>query len=108
MTQFVHVLLEPVENEGLPSYLIALIVIASVILFCSLCLFIFILFNGWIVEDGKAIRVFKFFGIKRKGKYLLIVFPFTLKYREASEIYSTKRQALKEKMKVDEKENLNR
>lgn len=86
-------ILDTTTGEGMPPYLIAFIAIASLLLLISFSLFIFVLFNGWIIVDMKPVRAIKFFGFKKDGKYLLLTFTCKFKYRKPSGIYSTKKEA---------------
>jgi len=81
-------------STGLPGWAIALIIIGSILLLCLLCFFLlFFVFNKWIRKDDKAIRAVKFG--KKDNKVRLLVMPFRFEYREESQIFNSKSEALK-------------
>ncbi len=84
-----------VYTSGLPGWAIALIIVGSILLLCLLCFFLlFFVFNKWIKKDDKAIRAVKFG--KKDNKVRLLVMPFRFEYREETEVFNTKKEALKE------------
>lgn len=84
-----------VYTNGLPGWAIALIIVGSILLLCLLCFFLlFFVFNKWIKKDDKAIRAVKFG--KKDNKVRLLVMPFRFEYREETEVFNTKKEALKE------------
>ena len=84
-----------VYTSGLPGWAIALIIVGSILLLCLLCFFLlFFVFNKWIKKDDKAIRAVKFG--KKDNKVRLLVMSFRLEYREETEVFNTKQEALKE------------
>ena len=88
--------LAALANRGLPGWAVALIVIG--VLLAALCgawaLLLFV-FNKWIKVEGNAVRVFPFALGKKDGKQRLFAFPFKFEYREDSEIFASKEEALK-------------
>lgn len=82
-------------NGGIPGWAIALIIVGSILLLCLLCFFLlFFVFNKWIRKDDKALRAVKFG--KKDNKVRLLVMPFRFEYREETEVFNTKKEALKE------------
>ena len=55
---------------------------------------LFLLVNKWINKDGKAIRTLPFALGKKDGKLRLMIMPCKFEYRDASEVYKTKDEAL--------------
>ena len=81
-------------STGLPGWAIALIIVGSILLLCLLCFFLlFFVFNKWIRKDDKALRAVKFG--KKDNKVRLLVMPFKFEYREESQIFNSKSEALK-------------
>ena len=81
-------------STGLPGWAIALIIIGAVLLLCCLCyILLFFAFNKWIRKDDKALRAVKFG--KKDNKARLLVMPFRFEYREESQIFNSKSEALK-------------
>jgi len=84
------------DNEGLPGWAIALIIVGAILVTCCLAFFLlFFVFNKWIKDENdenKALRVFKC-GMK-EGKVRLLRPSFKLVYREKEEVYKTKKEAL--------------
>ena len=81
-------------STGLPGWAIALIIVGSILLLCLLCFFLlFFVFNKWIKKDDKALRAVKFG--KKDNKVRLLVIPFKFEYREESQIFNSKSEALK-------------
>ena len=64
------------------------------LLVCGWALMMFV-FNKWIRAKEKAIRAFPLFGLKKKGKLIVLVFPFLFVLKDENEIFSTKEDALK-------------
>ena len=84
------------HHEGLAGWAIALIAIGGLLLLCGACYALcFFLFNKWIKEEDKAVRVFPFNLGKKDDKARLFAFPCKLVYRKENEIYKTKEEALK-------------
>ena len=82
-------------THGIPGWAIALIVIGCVLLLCCGCyLLLFFVFNKWINKDGKAVRVFKLG--KKDDKVRLIIMPCKFEYKEESEVFKTKEEAMKQ------------
>ena len=81
-------------THGIPGWAIALIVIGCVLLLCCGCyLLLFFVFNKWINKDGKAVRVFKLG--KKDDKVRVIIMPCKFEYKEESEVFKTKDEAMK-------------
>ena len=81
-------------THGIPGWAIALIVIGCVLLLCCVCyLLLFFVFNKWINKDGKAVRVFKLG--KKDDKVRVIIMPCKFEYKEESEVFKTKEEAMK-------------
>ena len=81
-------------THGIPGWAIALIVIGCVLLLCCGCyLLLFFVFNKWINKDGKAVRVFKLG--KKDDKVRVIIMPCKFEYKEESEVFKTKEEAMK-------------
>ncbi|MBO4682874.1 MAG: hypothetical protein J5618_03340, partial [Bacilli bacterium] len=86
----------PAPSTGLPGWAIALIVIGGLLLvLCGAYFLLFFVFNKWIKVEGNAVRVFPFALGKKDGKQRLFAFPFKFEYREDSEIFASKEEALK-------------
>ena len=81
-------------THGIPGWSIALIVIGCVLLLCCGCyLLLFFVFNKWINKDGKAVRVFKLG--KKDDKVRVIIMPCKFEYKEETEVFKTKEEAMK-------------
>ena len=84
----------PSTNAGLPGWAIALIVIGGVILLaCLAYVLLFFVFNKWINKKNKAVRVIKLG--KKDDKIKLLTMSFRFEYRNESEVYNSKNEALK-------------
>ena len=94
LSQFAFIKKVDTPNAGLPGWAIALIIVGSILLLCLLCFFLlFFVFNKWIRKEDKAIRAVKFG--KKDNKVRLLVMPFKFEYREESQIFNSKSEALK-------------
>lgn len=81
-------------KNSVPSYAIALIIVGSILLVCSISyILLFFVFNEWINKNGKAIRVFKIG--KKETRIRLLLMPCKLEYKDRHEIFKTKEEALK-------------
>ena len=81
-------------SNRLPGWVIAFIVIGGLLVLCCLCyLLLFFVFNKWIRKEDKALRAVKFG--KKEDKVRLLVMPFKFEYREESQVFDTKKEALK-------------
>ena len=85
---------DPSGSNNFPGWGIALIVIGAILLLgCLGYLFLFFVLNKWIREDDKALRAFVI--SKKDGRAKVMVMPFKFVYRDESEVYSSKEDALR-------------
>ena len=81
-------------SSNFPGWGIALIIICVVILLACLCyLFLFYALNKWIREGDKALRAFVI--SKKDGRAKVMVMPFKFMYRDESEVFNSKEEALR-------------
>lgn len=102
----------PVKVVSLPGWVVALIIIASLlVVICGAYFAILLKFHKWIKEDGEAVRVLPFSLGKKDGKLRLFRIPFYFEkkdgklkfvfkgfrfvYRDEKEVYKLKEDALK-------------
>ena len=100
LSEFVFINKAPVvpgkTNGGVPGWVVALIVIGSLLLLiCGAYFLLFFVFNKWIKEEDKANRVLPFALGEKDSKKRLFAFPFKVVYRSKEEIFKTKEEALK-------------
>ena len=85
-----------VPSKGLAGWAIALIIIGSILLLASLAyVVLFFVLNKWIRKEDNAIRAFKIG--KKDDQVRLITYLFAIVYREESEVYDSKEEALQVK-----------
>ncbi len=85
-----------VKTHGFPVWAIVLIVILALILLCGICyLLLFFVFNKWINNNGKKIRVFKLG--KKNNKVKVITMFFAIKEIDEEELLETKDDVLESK-----------
>ena len=81
-------------TNGLPAWAIVLIVILALILLCGICyLLLFFVFNKWINNNGKKIRVFKLG--KKNNKVKVITMFFAIKEIDEEELLNSKDEIVK-------------
>ena len=66
-----------------------------ILLICGGWALMMFVFNKWVNKDGKALRAFKLFGLKKNGKPIVLIFPVRFELREDSELFASKEAALK-------------
>jgi hypothetical protein len=80
------------SHSGLPAWAIVLIVLGSIVVLCSLSIFLlFFVFNKWVVREGKIIRVIVI-GKGNNGSRVLSLNCKT-EMKKEEEIFKTKTEA---------------
>ena len=66
-----------------------------ILLVCGAWAVLLFVKNKWVKAGDKAVRARKFFGLKKNGKDLYLVFPFKFETKEENEVFDSKEEALK-------------
>ena len=85
-----------VMTHGLPAWAVVLIILGALILLCGICyLLLFFVFNKWMDNNGKRIRIFKLW--KKDNKVKVLTMYLTIKEIDGKELLETKDEVLEPK-----------
>ena len=85
-----------VMAHGLPAWAVVLIILGVLILLCGICYpLLFFVFNKWMDNNGKRIRIFKLW--KKDNKVKVLTMYLTIKEIEEENLLETKDEVLEPK-----------